>query len=80
MNVSINNILIPNGNDWSGLNDQFALGNYSVMYEYLNLYENLINLLESGCKVHPETILKRYLEIKKIKVVRFLLKYEIYRN
>lgn len=73
-----NTIYIPEGNDWwGGLNDQLAFGTYDSMKIYLSLYEELKQMLDNGCVFHPETILRHYLNIKNINVIRIPLKYKL---
>jgi hypothetical protein len=76
-----NNILcIPEGNDWEGgINDQFAIGNYNTITEYLQAYQYLYCILEYGIILHPETLLFFYLIHKNIKIHRFPLSYHIQR-
>lgn len=75
----INNekICIPNINDHTGLNDQFAFGNYNVMQKYLNLYNELISLLDTGIIFHPETLYLKYIEKENIQLMRFNTNYII---
>ena len=72
-------IHIPSNNDWGGINDQFAFGNYEDMMLYLDLYNNLNNLLDRGITLHPETLLKFHLIDKNMKISRFPSDYGIYR-
>uniref|UniRef100_A0A6C0HDE5 Glycosyltransferase n=1 Tax=viral metagenome TaxID=1070528 RepID=A0A6C0HDE5_9ZZZZ len=73
-----NTIYIPEGNDWwGGLNDQLAFGTYDSMKIYLSLYEELKQMLDNGCVFHPETILRHYLNIKNINVIRIPLEYKL---
>jgi hypothetical protein len=76
-----NNVLcIPQGNDWyDGINDQFAIGNYNTITNYLQVYEELYNILESGIILHPETLLRFHLINKNIQIHRFSLNYNIQR-
>jgi len=79
-NIEKNELCIPNPKkDWGGINDQFAIGNFYTVTEYLNVYNSLFELLESGIILHPETLLLEYLNRIKIKVVRFELEYKIER-
>jgi FkbM family methyltransferase len=72
-------IHIPSGFDYTGLNDQCAFGPFDDMKTYLNLYDEIIPLLESGVKFHPETLLKVYLERKQKVIRRFNTTYLIKR-
>jgi len=52
-----NTIYIPEGNDYMGINDRFAMGDIQTMKHYMNLYDNCVYLLEKGLSVpHPECL------------------------
>jgi len=72
-------IHVPEGSNWGGLNDQCAFGNLEEMRIYLSLYNEIVPLLESGVDLHPESLLKAYLDRKQITVRRFSTVYEIKR-
>jgi len=62
-----NTVYIPACNDYliegTGLNDQVAYGNMSVMKIYASLFDNITNLIENhNCHVHPESL--NYANIK----------------
>ena len=79
-NIENNEICIPNPTkDWGGINDQFAIGSFDTITEYLNLYNSLFELLESGIILHPETLLLEYLNRIQMKIIRFELEYHIER-
>lgn len=79
--IEENTIYIPKGSDWAdnGVNDQVAYANQNTMKKYMNIYENMIELLDSYNFLHPETL--TYYNIKRynINTVRFTLSYEIIR-
>jgi hypothetical protein len=78
--IKSNHILIPEGNDYGGLNDQLAFGNYYVMKIYFSLYDSIIEILNKGILLHPETLLKYYLcHLNNKKIYRFKFSYYIYR-
>lgn len=58
--ANLKSIQIPLGNDWAGINDQFALGSSSEMDMYCNLFNNLENLTDSG--YNPEQLLRTYFD------------------
>lgn len=60
------NIHIPDQFHFFGLNDQFAYGSPKVMETYSKVYDYLS--IHPDIQLNPETILKRYLYDKKIKV------------
>jgi hypothetical protein len=71
-----NTIYIPNGYDYvNGINDQFAIGCFYTMSNYLSVYENIIPMLKSGVLLHPETLLRVHLEMTKTNIFRFSLNY-----
>jgi hypothetical protein len=77
-NMKDNEIYVPEGNDWRmGINDQFAVGNFKSMKIYMSLINELYNMLNDGVVLHPETLLKNYLQRKNINIVRFPLQYKI---
>jgi hypothetical protein len=60
-----NTLNIPNCEDWcGGINDQFAFGPSSVMNDYSNFYNNITEI--EGVPYHPETMLLKYFNMKKI--------------
>ena len=84
MNYEINDLInIPNGCDYDyGINDQIAYGNYNNMKKYMNLYSYLPEIL-NNCKMHPETILKYYinnynLNVKRIDFIYYIINDENY--
>ena len=73
-----NNIYIPIGSDWSGINDQIAYGSQSVMKIYSNLIFNCKLLLSNNLSyVHPETLTLANLKYNNLIINRFTLSYEI---
>ena len=79
----INNdyVCIPNPKwDYTGINDQFAIGNMSTMGIYMGVYDSLYNILESGVIIHPETLLLNHLKKNNVKIHRFEINYNINRN
>jgi hypothetical protein len=74
-----NGICIPENFDYGGINDQCAFGCLQDMKTYLNLYSEIIPLLEDGVKMHPETLLKAHLDKQQVNVHRCKTKYSIKR-
>lgn len=73
-------LCIPNPDfDYGGINDQIAIGNTKNMKNYLSLYTDIINILQSNIELHPETILAHFLQKKNIKIHRFYINYGIVR-
>jgi len=61
---------IPEGEDWcDGINDQFALGSSSSMDIYSDFYNHMNQI--HNVPYHPETMLRKYLEMRNIFVNRF---------
>jgi hypothetical protein len=72
-------IFIPTGNDYSGVNDQAAYGDFKSMKKYCYLYENLDNMIFNlKIVIHPETLLYNHLLNYNIK--RFSYHYSIQRQ
>lgn len=69
VNDLIGDVIIPNGPDWDGLNDQFAIGSSESMDYYSNLYNNFESL--QHISFHPEKILKEYMSKIEIKRIDF---------
>lgn len=77
-NVKHNQLCIPIEHDF-GINDQFAVGNVMTISTYLQTYNSLFEFLESGILFHPETLLRDFLQSKKVNIHRFSIKYFIQR-
>lgn len=71
INYDINDFInIPLCDDYSGgVNDQIAYGNYNEMKKYMNLYSYIPEIL-NNCKMHPETILKYYINNYNLNIKR----------
>jgi len=64
-----------------GLNDHFAFGNRELMYEYMNLYDNIYDLIDKGCPVNLELLLGFQLRIiKNIDIQKIKLDFDLYRR
>lgn len=57
-----NCICIPSGCDYGGINDQCAFGNMKTMNIYMTFFNQIINFLNNGIILHPETLLKHWLD------------------
>jgi hypothetical protein len=60
----------PQGKDFGGYNDQFALGSSKKMDTYCDVINNISNISDT---YHPETILKNHLDYNKINPHRIQL-------
>ena len=80
INDNENIIFIPDGHDYGGICDRYAIGNIKSMKTYMNIYEDHINLLDNGCLLHPEILYLVYIHSKKLEVIRFNLNHDILRN
>lgn len=70
LNDLTDEINIPEGEDWcGGINDQFALGTSSGMNMYSDFYHQIDRVQD--VQYHPETMLRKYLQIIGVKVNRF---------
>ena len=86
-------IYIPQGNDWGGMNDQFAVGSYYSMESYMTLFDDVNNVLDHvtipDLDIHenrnmprayyygPEPGLKKHLELQGVLVHRFPFRYRL---
>lgn len=66
-----NVVMIPKGRDFSGINDQFAIGSSSA----INKYTNLKNCISKG--LNPHVLMKTHLLNSKLSIVRFSFPYEL---
>lgn len=66
-----NLLYIPKGWDWRcGYNDVFAIGNSKSMNYYSNTFNNLIQILNYGHILHPESLLKVHLDMGGLQIIR----------
>jgi len=64
-----------------GLNDHFAFGHRDLMIHYMNLYDEIYNLIDRGCPVNLELLLGFELRIiKNIKVEKINLEFDLFRR
>ncbi len=76
--IKDNTIYLPNCYDWGGVNDQIAYGNISVMKKYMNIFENVITILDQRLsKPHPESLTLANIQLNNLEVDRFNLHYRI---
>ena len=61
-------LYIPEGQNWNGINDQFAYGSNHVMNIYASLILNLKQF--TGKLYNPEAMLKHYLTLANVKIQR----------
>ena len=64
-------IYIPQGNDFGGINDQFAFGNHDVMKIYYSVYQNCHELFNEGHKFHSEGMQLANLQKHGFEIVRY---------
>lgn len=67
-------ICIPQGSDYMGINDQFAIGPSYLMETYMNIY-NKTSFIQNK----PEVILQDHLRKYNLPICRFAFNYEILR-
>jgi hypothetical protein len=76
-----NNIYIPLGADWHGINDQIAYGNPDVMKIYANLIYNCKIIISTNLSyVHPESLTLANLIYNKLIINRYSLSYHIHKK
>jgi len=66
-----NTIYIPNDRNYSGINDRMAYGNFVSMKQYCSLINTLRDMCQYLRNITPEQLLREYLHIIKVNVVRF---------
>ena len=75
-----NTIYVPDCYDYGGLNDQMAYGNFISMGKYMNIFKNVIYLLDSKkSPPHPESLTLANIVLNDLKLFRFKLAYFIER-
>jgi len=62
-----------NGDHHGGILDLFAYGNKNIMQQYCYLYQYIVDYLNHGVPLHPETLLRFHCEVNKIPINRFKL-------
>lgn len=80
-NMSCINVL----DEWAhldyGINDHFAFGSSELMDLYLNVYDNFVELCESGAAVNPECILGFNANVKyKLPIEKHKWTYKLWRD
>lgn len=63
-------IYIPQGNDFGGINDQFAFGNHEVMKIYYSIYQTHHELWHEGVLFHSESMQLANLNKHGVNIVR----------
>jgi hypothetical protein len=64
-------IYIPQGNDYGGINDQFAFGNHEVMKIYYSVYQTHHELWHEGALFHSEGMQLANLNKHGVEIVRY---------
>ena len=73
-----NTILVPEGYDWGGLNDQIAIGRFPAMSKYLTLFERIYDILDRLSPYYgPEPALLKNVEMQGLEVFRFPFRYRL---
>jgi hypothetical protein len=76
-----NDIYIPDGNDYGGINGLIAYGSNNSMKVYCNLVNNIDKMCrEQHVTFHPETLLKKHLENNSIIIKRFPYEYSLHKS
>ena len=76
--INEKSIYIPNGNDWGGINDQIAYGDFESMKIYSNCVHYIPHMCETGTRFHPETLLNTYL-LKRLNIYRYNYSYGLFK-
>ncbi len=65
-------IYIPEGGDYDGgINDQLAIADSQTMDLYCEMHNEIYRYSYAGIGIHPESMLRKHLEINRLKVERF---------
>ena len=73
-----NTILVPEGYDWGGLNDQMAIGRFPAMAKYLTLFDRIYPILDQLSPYYgPEPALLKNVEMQGLEVYRFPFRYRL---
>jgi hypothetical protein len=73
-----NTILVPEGCDWGGLNDQMAIGRPQAMSKYLTLYDRIYEILDRLSPYYgPEPALLENVKSQGLEVFRFPFRYRL---
>ena len=74
-----NTVLVPEGYDWGGLNDQMAIGRFPAMAKYLTLFDRIYEILDQLPPPYygPEPALKKNMEMQGVEVYRFPFRYRL---
>ncbi len=75
-----NKIYIPEHNDFGGINDRFAFGNYETMKKYYSVYVNHLDLWNDGTEFHTETMQLANLNRQGVQIVRVPVEEHILRE
>jgi hypothetical protein len=60
--VDLESVATPYWGRFGGVNDRFAVMGTEAAYDYFSTFSRLGNLLDSGCPLHPESLVKASLE------------------
>ena len=73
-----NTILVPEGCDWGGLNDQMAIGRFDAMAKYLTLYDHIYEILDQLPVYYgPEPALLKHMQMQNLEIIRFPFRYRL---
>ena len=65
-------LYIPEGGDYDGgLNDQLAIADPQTMDIYCDLYTEMYRYAYAGIGFHPESLLRKHVEINRLNLERF---------
>jgi hypothetical protein len=68
----INTIYLPEGEDFLGLNDKIAYGNYDTMKIYCDLVNNIIKMCTTQDTIYnPEILVKKHISNNNLNISRF---------
>ena len=78
LNIQEDTVYFPTKHNHTGLCDQFFYG--SVMDYMCDLYLNILDYVDQGCPMHPETLVKYHFDKSNFKIERNNVEINIVRN
>jgi hypothetical protein len=77
-NITENTIYTYIPERWLGINDQFAMGSYTALEKYMNIFNHIDDIYSKyKAAFHTESYVKLYLELNSITVKHIDTKYEL---
>jgi len=78
--IDENEIFIPYGNDFGGINDQIAFGTLKSMKKYSFAFDRMLHCYTNAIILNPETILLQELHHQNVNIKRIDFKYVLHQD